>query len=154
MDLPDRRRGSEPGAAGLAAAAGLVPAGGSLRPEFARALNILRPYRGYNAINMIESWFNSNYQGLQTSLSKRFGKEGTLQMAYTWSKSITTTGATAQLSQNVYNWAPSWTFCARPPPRVHRVVCVSDSFARTGLVGYALGGWEVSGIVTYNSGLR
>ena len=78
---------------GAAAAAGLVPAGGYITAGIRPRLNILRPYRGYNAINAIMSAFNSNYHSVQTSFDKRFKKSGNIQFAYTWSKNLTDNGS-------------------------------------------------------------
>ncbi len=52
-------------------------------------LNLLRPYRGYGAINYIETAARSRYNGLLTSFSYRFAKGSTLTASYTFSKNLT-----------------------------------------------------------------
>ena len=47
-------------------------------------LNGLRPYRGYNAINVVRPWFKSNYHSLQVQVRKRLGSAGTFNLSYTW----------------------------------------------------------------------
>ena len=52
-------------------------------------INLLRPYRGYGAINYIETAARSRYNGLLTSFSYRFAKGSTLTASYTFSKNLT-----------------------------------------------------------------
>jgi hypothetical protein len=52
-------------------------------------LNLLRPFRGYGAINYIETAARSRYNGLLTSFSYRFAKGSTLTASYTFSKNLT-----------------------------------------------------------------
>lgn len=142
---------------GAAAAAGLFPASGYITSALRPRLNILRPYRGYNAVNMVESWFNSNYNGLQTSFTKRFGKNGTLGVAYTWSKNITDNNSDrSNAPANSYNWKDD-----RGLATLDRRHVLTASYVyplpffkdNHGPAGYALGGWELSGIYSWNTGL-
>jgi Carboxypeptidase regulatory-like domain/TonB-dependent Receptor Plug Domain len=52
-------------------------------------INLLRPFRGYGAINYIETAARSRYNGLLTSFSYRFAKGSTLTASYTFSKNLT-----------------------------------------------------------------
>lgn len=142
---------------GAAAAAGLVPAGGYITSGIRPRLNALRPYRGFNAINAIVSAFNSNYHSLQTTFNKRFGKSGNAGLAYTWSKNLTDNGSDrSNAPQNTYNWHAEY---ARATLDRRHVLTVSYVYPLSFLpnssspLKYALGGWELSGIFTYNSGL-
>ncbi len=68
-------------------------------------LNLLRPYPGYNAINMIEPWFNSNYNSLQLFTQKHFKGDNQISASYTWSKSLTDNGSDrSNAPQNTYNF--------------------------------------------------
>jgi len=142
---------------GAAAAAGLVPAGGYITAGIRPRLNILRPYRGYNAINAVLSAFNSNYHSLQTSLSKRFSRSGTAGLAYTWSKNLTNNGSDrSNAPQNTYNWNADYgraTLDRRHVLTASYVYPLPFFADSSRSLKYALGGWELSGIVTYNSGL-
>lgn len=142
---------------GLAAAAGLVPANAHITAATTARLNRLRPYPGYNAINSIQSWFNSNYHALQVSYQKRFRGNGTLNFSYTWSKSITDNGSDRSNSpQNTYAWGAERALSPLDRRQVLTAAYVYDlPFFRgqRGLTGHALGGWELSGIVTWNTGL-
>ncbi len=120
-------------------------------------LNSLRPFPGYNAINTLETEFNSNYHSLQVSAEKRFGSSSLLQFNYTYSHALTndqTDRSTAP--QNPYNLRAEY-----GPSQLDRTQVFTADYvydlpfykAQQGLVGHTLGGWEVSGIVTYYTGL-
>ncbi len=144
-------------APGTAAAAGLVPAGGYITSGIRPRLNVFRPYRGYNAINAIMSAFNSNYHALQTSFTKRFSKAGNAGAAYTWSKNLTDNGSDrSNAPQNTYNWHAEY---GRASLDRRHVLTASYVYPlpflenARGPLRHVLGGWELSGIFTYNSGL-
>jgi hypothetical protein len=143
---------------GAAQAAGLVPAGGYITSGIRPRLNALRPYRGYNAINAVMSAFGSNYHSLQTSYNKRFGKTGNVGVAYTWSKNMTDNQSDrSNAAQNTYDWH-SGEYSRAFLDRRH-VFTASYVYPLPFLLNsssplkYVLGGWELSGIFTYNSGL-
>ncbi len=142
---------------GAAAAAGLVPPGGYITAGIRPRLNILRPYRGYNAVNMVESWFNSNYNGLQTSFNKRFGRSGTLGLAYTWSKNITDNNSDrSNAPANSYNFKADRGLATLDRRHVLTASYVYPlPFFRNmhNAASYVLGGWELSGVITWNTGL-
>jgi hypothetical protein len=143
---------------GAAAAAGLVPAGGYINAAIRPRLNALRPYPGYNAINMINSGFDSNYNGLQTGLTKRFGSTGgEVNVAYTFSKSITDNASDrSNAPQNTYNIKGDRGLAVLDRRHVFTASYVYPlPFLRNAhnLLGQVAGGWELSGIVTYNTGL-
>ena len=68
---------------GLAVAAGVADANTALNRTTEPRLNAIRPFKGYGAINAIETQFNSKYHGLQTAFNKRFN-QGFLGVSYTW----------------------------------------------------------------------
>jgi hypothetical protein len=121
-------------------------------------LNPLRPYPGYNAINTIEPWFNSNYNSLQVYGQKRFGGDSLAAVSYTWSKNLTdnqTDRSTA--AQNLYNFNEG-EYGRAQYDRTHvfnaNFVYMLPFFrAQQGFVGHVLGGWELSGIISYYTGL-
>ncbi len=120
-------------------------------------LNQLRPYKGYNAINMIEPWFSSNYNSLQVAFQKRFSGKSMMDINYTWSRSLTnnqTDRSTAP--QNVYDLNAEYGRSALDRKHILTADFVYElPFLRnqSGFVGRTLGGWEVSGIVSMNAGL-
>ncbi|HEV2196663.1 MAG TPA: carboxypeptidase-like regulatory domain-containing protein [Candidatus Acidoferrum sp.] len=124
-------------------------------------LNVLRPYTGYGPGLFFVDLFTSNYHSLQTQLQKRFSGNSMFNISYTWSHGLTTdpgdrsTGGAAlpQVSGDFRgNYGPT------VADRRHVVTAnfVYDlPFYRTqqGLAGHILGGWEVSGVQTFQTGL-
>ncbi len=55
-----------------------------------KAVNLYRPYQGYADTNVIGFGANSNYHSLQVSANRRFGKDITFGVAYTWSRALGT----------------------------------------------------------------
>ena len=93
---------------------------------------------------------NGSYNGLETSVQRRFSKGLSLNAAYTWSKSIQTTVCAnihASLSgfdvpqRFVFSYVWELPFGKGKP------------FLATGMVAALLGGWRTSGVYTYSSGL-
>ena len=120
--------------------------------------NFLRPYVGFGSIQYMEFASNSNYNALQTQLSKRFSSTLTFSLAYTWSKVLDV--ADTPLSPvnpvvdfNSRNYGPA-VFDRRhnlslsfvyPLPFLSRHS--ANAFARQ-----LLGDWQVSGIASFISG--
>lgn len=144
-------------APGAGVAAGILDSNTPFTSATSPRLNALRPYRGYGPINAIESWFNSTYNALQASLTKRFGAGAFLGISYTWSKALTDNGSdTANAPQNTYNRDAEY---GPAPFDRTQVLTANWSYKlpffkdRGGILENTLGGWQVSGIATFNSGL-
>ncbi|HEY7181880.1 MAG TPA: carboxypeptidase regulatory-like domain-containing protein [Blastocatellia bacterium] len=139
---------------GLAASlgAGTITAGNT-----AALLNALRPYRGFAAINATQNWFNSNYNSLQIGAEKRFATGSLIKVAYTFSHNLTdaqTDRSTAP--QNVNNLAAEYgpaSFDRRHIFTVNYVYELPFFRDQKGVTGLLLGGWQLSGITTYASGV-
>jgi hypothetical protein len=140
---------------GAAVAAGITDANTPINRTTAPRLNAIRPYRGYGSINTIQTWFNSNYNSLQASLGKRFG-DSFVNLAYTWSKTITDAGGDVIAPMNFYNRAADRGLA--PFDRAH-VFTANWNYTipwrkrDKGLAAHMLGGWQLSGITTINTGL-
>ncbi len=121
-------------------------------------LNALRPYQGYNAINQLESWFNSNYNSLQVFSEKRFKGENQISASYTWSHNNTDNGSDrSNAPQNTYNfnkgeYGPA-SFDRRQVFNVNFIYMIPIFTAQHGFIGKTLGGWELSAIGQYYTGL-
>ncbi len=120
-------------------------------------LNRLRPFPGYGGIDAIASIFNSNYDSLQVALQKRFHGGSMLNVAYTWSKSLTD-------NQTDRSTAPQNSYCIRceygPSQQDRRHILTANYVyqlpfykSQQGVIGHLAGGWEFSGIVTFQSGV-
>ncbi|MBC8029864.1 MAG: carboxypeptidase regulatory-like domain-containing protein [Pyrinomonadaceae bacterium] len=126
----------------------------------APATNILdqiRPYRGYRSINMITPQFNANYHSMQLSGQHRFTGSSQVNLAYTWAKNLTdnqTDRSTApQNSYNIHDDYGRATLDRRHVLSINYIYELPFLRKRTDFVGKAFGGWQVSGIATWNTGL-
>jgi hypothetical protein len=119
-------------------------------------VNALRPYVGYNSITNIAPMFNSNYNSLQVSLNRRMSQGLTIGIAYTWSKALTNNNTDrSSASYDTYNAANDYGLASYSSPQIFVANYVYDlPFFRGqhGFVGKTLGGWEVSGITSFESG--
>jgi len=111
----------------------------------------VRPYQGWSSISLWAPVGTSIYHSLQVTVQKRLSHGLSFGAAYTWSKSIGVQGT----PQNFYNANAD-----RGPvgfDRTHILVLnyVYDLpvFSHSkGLTHSVLGGWEASGLVTFESG--
>ena len=120
-------------------------------------INAVRPYLGWNAINTVESAFDSNYHSLQASFRKQFRSAGQISGAYTFSKNLTDNQSDRSTPpQNSYNWHEG----EYGPAQLDRKHVLTFNYVYTipifrnghGAAAYVLKGWEVSGITSYYSG--
>lgn len=119
------------------------------------ALALLRPYKGYSAINQRRSDATSHYYAMQLYGAKRKG-DLLATVSYTWSKVLTdanvlTEAAEEGLANREFNYGPA-TF-----DRTHVFVATYTyrlPFFRksSGFLGNLLGGYELSGITRLQSG--
>ena len=144
-------------APGDAVAAGIIAPGTQVTSTAVTArLNAVRPYKGFVAINSIQNWFNSNYNSMQLSADKRFNDGSLVRLSYTWSHSLTdnqTDRSTAP--QSFYNRAADYGPSQQDRRHILSVNYVYElPFFRnqSGFLGQALGGWQFSGISSFNAG--
>ena len=119
-------------------------------------VNAIRPYPGYGVITDRLPVFTSNYNSLQASLNRRFSKGLTVQLGYTWSRLLTTNPQDRSLgTYNTYDLKQSYGPSTLNTPQMFVASYVYDlPFYRNqnGFVGKLLGGWEISGITTIQTG--
>lgn len=120
-------------------------------------LDQIRPFRGYRSINMVTPQFNSNYNSMQALAQHRFSGASQFNIAYTWAKNLTdnqTDRSTApENSYNIRLDRGRATLDRRHIFTANYVYEMPFFSKRHDFVGNALGGWQVSGIVTLQSGL-
>lgn len=143
---------------GVAQAAGLNNAGTTIFTSATDPrINAVRPFLGFNAINTIESAFDSNYNALQVMAHRSFGSAGLFSVAYTYSKNLTDNASDrSNAPQNSYNWHEG----EYGPATLDRTHVLSLNYVydlpflknRRGALGYVLGGWELSGIGSFYTG--
>jgi len=120
-------------------------------------INAVRPYLGYNAINTIQSAFDSNYHSLQTNVRRQFRQAGEVSFAFTWSKYLTDSGSdSGNAPQNSYNWHEGE---YGPSPLDRKFVASADylytipAFSNShGPAAYILKDWQINGILSLYSG--
>ncbi|HVZ83960.1 MAG TPA: carboxypeptidase regulatory-like domain-containing protein [Terracidiphilus sp.] len=124
-------------------------------------VNALRPYLGYAGISARAPLYTSNYNSLQVSLSHRSSKGLTVGVAYTWSKSLTTSsgdranGSFAARSTDSYDLRMDYGPSTANTPQIFEANYIYDlPFFKQqhGFEGKLLGGWELSGITSMVSG--
>jgi hypothetical protein len=119
-------------------------------------VNFIRPSLGYGAVNDRATVYTSNYNSLQVSLNRRFSKGLTLELGYTWSKLLTTNPYDRGLSAyDTYDLKESYGPSVLNTPQMLVVSYVYElpfMKGQRGLTGALLGGWEISGITTIQSG--
>ncbi len=120
-------------------------------------LDQIRPYRGFRSIAIVQPRYNSNYNSLQISATHRFTGGSQVNLAYTWAKNLTDSQNDRTASpQNTYDTKPEYAkaaFDRRHILSINYVYELPFFSKQTDLVGKVLGGWQASGIVTYNTGL-
>jgi hypothetical protein len=136
--------------------AGISPGTGFTSQTAERPLNQIRPYRGYTSINVAQTIFNSNYNGLQVKVQKRFGGSSYIDANYTWSRALTNAQADGSAPQNIYNLAAEYGRSSLDRTNILTLDGVWELpwyRDQKGWVGHIAGGWELSGVYALNSGL-
>jgi hypothetical protein len=122
----------------------------------ANILDQIRPFRGYRSITMLTPQFNSNYHSLQTLFQHRFA-DSQVNVAYTWAKNLTdnqTDRSTAPMdSYRIRLDRGRATLDRRHIFTANYIYDVPWFNKRHDLVSNLLGGWELSGIVTLQTGI-
>jgi hypothetical protein len=116
-------------------------------------VNALRPFPGFGNISMRDMGDTSNYNSLQASLNQRFKNGLTVGGNYTWSRTL---GSSDGGFQDVYNGRADYGLLS-----IHRKHVFNANFiyalpflrnSGAKLARAVLGGWDLSGVVLYQSG--
>ncbi len=119
-------------------------------------VNAVRPYLGYSCFQARIPQFTSTYNSLQVALNHRVTHGLTLGIAYTWSRNLSDQSndrntASTDTHDLGLDYGP--TSLNTPNIFIANYVYQLPFFAAEhGLVGHVLGGWEVSGITSVESG--
>jgi hypothetical protein len=136
---------------------GAVP---SITSANSNRLNALRPFIGYQGADAVRNIYSSNYNGLQSQLQKQLSGGSLINLSYTWSHSLTTyqadrsTGNIMPLQAHIRdnNYGPG-IGDRRHVFTGNFVWALPWLRTQPGVVGHVLGGWEISGIQTFQTGL-
>jgi hypothetical protein len=122
-------------------------------------VDAIRPFLGYHGFFQRNPEFDSNYNSLQVSLNRHLSKLSkglTFGISYTWSKNLTDNVADrGNPIYNTYDFRQDYGPASLNTPHVFIANYVYDlPFFKDqkGLIGHILGGWEISGITTVDSG--
>ena len=119
--------------------------------------NQIRPYPGYLNVNITSTIFTANYNGLQTKATKKFAGESFIDANYTWSRALTNSiNDYSTAPQNVYNINGDYGRAVYDRTNILTFDTVYELpfyKEQNGVTGHVIGGWQLSGIYTINSGL-
>jgi hypothetical protein len=129
--------------------------------------DLLRPYPGYAGIRMWDYSGWGNYHALQTGISRRFENGVMFSAFYVWSKSLTTnstdgagsggggndstSGLPASNTDLIRQYDYSYADYDRPHNVVFNFIYQTPKVA-SGVLGYLVNDWQLSGIYRYSSG--
>lgn len=120
-------------------------------------LNQIRPYPGYLNVNITSTIFTANYNGLQMKTTKRFSGKSYIDANYTWSRALTNAlNDYSTAPQNVYNINGDYGRAVYDRTNILTFDGVYELpwyRNQAGLAGHLVGGWELTGLYTINSGL-
>jgi hypothetical protein len=120
-------------------------------------LDQIRPFRGYRALNIIQPRFNSNYHSLQISGRRVFEGASQVNLSYTWAKNLTDSqNDRTTAPQNPYDIASEKSRAALDRRHIFTMNYIYELpffTKQEGFIGKVLGGWQSSGIFTYQTGL-
>ena len=132
-----------------------LPAGTRLNaPNSGINVNALRRYPGFGNINLRDDSDNTNYNSLQVSVSRRLRSGLSFGASYTFSKTMDTVGGgTPQDSYHPKNDV-ALSSIHRAQILTFNYIYTLPFFSKSGnpFARAVLGGWEVSGVTTFQGG--
>ncbi len=129
---------------------------GTLQANPGINVNALRPFPGYADIYQYNTGSNFIYNSLQVQFRKQFNQGGLINAAYTWSKARTDANGFNYQPENSYNLRGDWGPSSYNRNQILVISYVYPlPFWLNGSNWYqkVLGGWQVSGVTTIQSGL-
>lgn len=120
--------------------------------------SLLVPYKGYGGIEQLKFDGTSNYNSLQASLQRRFGKGLTVGAVYTWSKSMTTANSDEDyqdpffpriVNYGVADWDRTHVFAAN---YVYDLPHFSRYMGGSKWLSYITDNYQLSGVTQFMSG--
>jgi len=119
-------------------------------------INALRPYKGFGTIRETDNVANAMYNSLQVAWNRRFANGLLFGVSYTLSKSMDSGSNQRDVIPNTYDpdmmWGPS-EFDARHVVVINYLYQLPFFRGQNGFAAKALGGWQISGITQFQTGL-
>lgn len=136
-----------------------APAGYQFDPRLNQGYNsnLIRPFVGYGGITEFSNGLNSDYHSLQTQIQRRFANGLAIQAVYTFSKTLGEEQTRRDMRvQNPLNWSADY-----GPADFDRTHVFTANYIYTlpffrgkrNFLGQTLGNWQLSGLITAQSGL-
>jgi hypothetical protein len=119
-------------------------------------LDALRPYKGYNSIRETDNVASSRYDSFQLSWNRRFANSFMFGLAYTFAHSQDDGSAQRDVIPNTYDAHIMW---GNSQYDVRHALIINYMYElpffrnQSNLAGKLLGGWQVSGITQFQTGL-
>ena len=119
-------------------------------------LNAIRPYKGFGSIRETDNIASSKYNSLQVYFNHRMSSSLQFGVAYTLSKSMDDGSNQRDVVPDTYNksmlWGPS-EFDARHVLVINYLYQLPFFRQQSAFLGKVLGGWQLSGIAQFQTGL-
>jgi hypothetical protein len=119
-------------------------------------INAIRPYKGFGSIRETDNVASSIYNSLQIAWNRRFSNGLQFGVSYTLSKSMDNGSNQRDVVPDTYNtsmlWGPS-EFDARHIVIINYLYQLPFFRNQKGFAGRTLGGWQISGITQFQTGL-
>ena len=119
-------------------------------------IDSLRPYKGFGTIRQTDNIASSRYNSLQVTWNRRGGNGLQYGVSYTLAKSVDDGSNQRDVVPDTYDtsflWGPS-EFDARHTLVFNYLYPVPFFREQKGLAGKVLGGWQISGITQFQTGL-
>jgi predicted heme/steroid binding protein len=119
-------------------------------------VNAFRPFKGFGSIRQTDNVARSIYNSLQVAWNRRFSGGLLFGVSYTYSKSMDNGSNQRDVVPDTYNvdmlWGPS-EFDARHIAAINYLYELPFFRHSKGLVHQVLGGWQISGITQFQTGL-
>ena len=127
-----------------------------LPPKPTCKVDAFRPYKGFGSIRETDNVADSIYNSLQVTWSRRFSDGLQFGASYTLSKSMDNGSNQRDVIPDTYNvsglWGPS-EFDARHIVVLNYLYELPFFRHQSGVAGKTLGGWQISGITQFQTGL-
>jgi hypothetical protein len=132
------------------------PTAGAKSQNPTEAVNYLRPYRGYAAIQQEQSNGSSRYNSFQLGWNRPFSDGFLLGVAYTLSKSLDNSSNYRDILPDSYDttglWGPS-EYDTRNAVVINFLYALPLFKNPSEMTGKLLGGWQLSGNIQFQSGV-
>jgi len=119
-------------------------------------INFLRPYKGFGSIRQTDNVANSMYNALQVAWNRRYSGGLLFGVSYTLSKSMDNGSNQRDVVPDTYDvsmlWGPS-EFDARHILVLNYLYDLPFFKNHSTLGGKLLGGWQISGVTQFQTGL-